>query len=191
MHLFHYAIMGSIYRKFVLGIDNPVVGLVSNGEEEGKGNELTREVFDLLKSSRLNFTGNVEGRDIFLSPLDVAVCDGFVGNVLLKTAEGLAKAMFSLIKKEVSASLRCKIGAALAKPALKKVHARGSYEEVGGSPLLGINGIGIIAHGSSSPMAIKNALRVAVEAVQQRVNLRIQEEIARYLPPKVPAIAAS
>ncbi len=189
VHLFHYAIMGSIYRQFVLGVASPVVGLVSNGEEEGKGNELTREVFDLLKSSRLNFTGNIEGRDVFNSAVDVAVCDGFVGNVLLKAAEGLSKAMFTLIKQEVQASARFKLGGLLVKPAIKKVQARGSYEEVGGSPLLGVNGITIIAHGSSSPLAIRNAIRVAVESAHHRINDRIQEEIARYLPPKVAAIS--
>lgn len=180
-HLFHYAIMGSIYRKYVMGVANPVVGVLSNGEEEGKGNELTKEVTELLRASRLNFMGNVEGRDVFLSPVDVAICDGFVGNVFLKGAEGLAKAMFTLIKQEVSASPRYKLGGLLVRPAIKRVQARGSYEEVGGSPLLGVNGITIIAHGSSSPLAIKNAIRVAGEAIEKRVNLRIQEEIASYL----------
>lgn len=181
VHLFHYAIMGSIYRKYIMGVENPVVGLLSNGEEEGKGNELTKEVTEMLRGSRLNFKGNVEGRDVFLSPVDVAICDGFVGNVFLKGAEGLSKAMFTLIKQEVSASTRYKIGGLLVKPAIKKVQARGSYEEVGGSPLLGVNGITIIAHGSSSPLAIKNAIRVATEAIAHRINSRIQDEIARYL----------
>ena len=182
VHLFHYAIMGSIYRKYIIGVENPVVGLLSNGEEEGKGNELTKEVTEMLRGSRLNFKGNVEGRDVFLSPVDVAICDGFVGNVFLKGAEGLSKAMFTLIKQEVSASARYKLGGLLVRPAIKKVQARGSYEEVGGSPLLGVNGITIIAHGSSSPLAIKNAIRVATEAIEHRINQRIQEEIARYLP---------
>ena len=181
VHLFHYAIMGSIYRKYIMGVENPVVGLLSNGEEEGKGNELTKEVTEMLRGSRLNFKGNVEGRDVFLSPVDVAICDGFVGNVFLKGAEGLSKAMFTLIKQEVSASTRYKIGGLMVKPAIKKVQARGSYEEVGGSPLLGVNGITIIAHGSSSPLAIKNAIRVATEAIAHRINSRIQDEIARYL----------
>lgn len=182
IHLFHYAIMGSIYRQFMLGVENPVIGLLSNGEEEGKGNELTRDVTELLRASRLNFRGNVEGRDIFLDAVDVAVCDGFVGNVFLKGAEGLSKAMFTLIKQEVSASLRYKLGGLLIKPAIKRVQHRGSYEAVGGSPLLGVNGITIIAHGSSSPFAIQNAIRVATEAVKHRINARIQDEIARYLP---------
>jgi glycerol-3-phosphate acyltransferase PlsX len=182
IHLFHYAIMGSIYRKYIIGVEHPVVGLLSNGEEEGKGNELTKEVTELLRGSRLNFKGNVEGRDVFLSPVDVAICDGFVGNVFLKGAEGLSKAMFTLIKQEVSASARYKLGGLLVKPAIKRVQARGSYEEVGGSPLLGVNGITIIAHGSSSTLAIKNAIRVATESITHRINQRIQEEIARYLP---------
>jgi phosphate acyltransferase len=181
MHLFHYAIMGCIYRKYVLGVDNPTVGLLSNGEEEGKGNELTKETFDLLKNSRLNFIGNVEGRDVFLSKVDVVVCDGFVGNCFLKGAEGLAKAVFTLMKEEASKSLRYKLGGLLLKPALKKVQARGSYEQVGGSPLLGVNGITIIAHGSSSPFAIKNAIRVACETIQHAVNPRIEEEVSSYL----------
>lgn len=182
IHLLHYAIMGSIYRKFIMGVDKPVVGLLSNGEEEGKGNELTKEVTEMLKRcSSLNFKGNVEGRDVFLSPVDVVICDGFVGNVFLKGAEGLAKAMFTLIKEEVSSSLRYKIGGLVVKPAIKKVQARGSYEEVGGSPLLGVNGITIIAHGSSSPLAIKNAIRVATESITHRINSRIQEEIAGHL----------
>ena len=182
MHLFHYAIMGSIYRQFILGVERPVVGLLSNGEEEGKGNELTKEVTELLRASRLNFRGNVEGRDVFLGEVGVAICDGFVGNLFLKGAEGLSKAMFTLIKQEVSASLRYKLGGLLIKPAIKRVQQRGSYEAVGGSPLLGVNGITIIAHGSSSPTAIHNALRVATETVTHRINARIQEEIARYLP---------
>ncbi|MBP7951812.1 MAG: phosphate acyltransferase PlsX [Verrucomicrobiales bacterium] len=182
VHLFHYAIMGAIYRKHVLGVENPVIGLLSNGEEEGKGNELTNTTAELLKSSRLHFRGNVEGRDVFLTTLDVAVCDGFVGNVFLKGAEGLAKAMFGLIKDEASRHWRYKIGGWLVRPAIKKVQARGSYEEVGGSPLLGVNGITIIAHGSSSPLAIKNAIRAACDAVSHSINPRIEEEIARYLP---------
>ncbi len=181
-HLFHYAIMGSIYRKYVLGVDNPTVGLLSNGEEEGKGNELTKETFELLKASRLNFIGNVEGRDVFLSKVDVVVCDGFVGNCFLKGVEGIAKAMFTLMKEEANTSLRYKLGGLLMKPALKKVQARGSYEQVGGSPLLGVNGITIIAHGSSSPFAIKNAIRVACESIQHAVNPRIEEEVSSYLP---------
>jgi len=182
VHLFHYAIMGSIYRKHAMGVENPVIGLLSNGEEEGKGNELTNATAELLKASRLHFRGNVEGRDVFLTTLDVAVCDGFVGNVFLKGAEGLAKAMFGLIKHEASSHWRYKLGGWLVRPAIKKVQARGSYEEVGGSPLLGVKGITIIAHGSSSPIAIKNAIRAACEAVSHSINPRIEEEIASYLP---------
>jgi phosphate acyltransferase len=183
IHLLHYAIMGSIYRKYVLGVENPKVGLLSNGEEEGKGNELVKETFDLLRSSGLNFIGNVEGRDVFLKEVDVAVCDGFVGNCFLKGAEGIAKAMFSMMKDEAMKSWKYKLGGLLMKPALKKVQARGSYEQVGGSPLLGVNGITIIAHGSSSPLAIKNAIRVACESIQHAVNPRIEEEVSKYVAP--------
>ena len=177
-HLFQQAIMGSIYMQYAHGIARPVVGLMSNGEEEGKGNEVTKEVFELLKNARgINFKGNIEGRDLALSPVHVAVCDGFVWNILLKGAEGTAKAVGTLMKEALTASLPRKILAALLRPALRGVGDRMNYENYGGSPLLGVNGTCIIAHGSSSPLAMKNALRVAMETVQAGVNTRIEEAI--------------
>ena len=177
VHLLQYGIMGAVYAKHVLGSKNPTVGLMSVGTEEAKGTDFTREVFALLKASNLNFIGNVEGHDLFETKLDVVVCDGFVGNVVLKSCEATAKAMFKWLKDEIVASPIRKMGAMLAKSAFKAVKARGSYESYGGSPLLGTNGICIIAHGSSSALAMKNAIRVAAEAVDHRVNPHIIEEI--------------
>ena len=178
-HLLQYGIMGSVYAKHVLGKPNPCVGLMSVGTEDDKGTEFTREVFALLKQADINFKGNIEGHDLFETELDVVVCDGFTGNVVLKSCEATAKAMAKWVKREMTASLVRKIGAALVKPAFKAAMARGSYEEYGGSPLLGTNGICIVAHGSSSALAIKNALRVAAESVSHRVGPHIEEEIAK------------
>ncbi|MGB3121233.1 MAG: phosphate acyltransferase, partial [Verrucomicrobiales bacterium] len=152
----------------------------SVGEEDTKGTEFTREVFSLLKASPLNFIGNVEGHDLFETPLDVLVCDGFVGNIVLKSCEATAKAVLMAIKEHIGKSFRTKIGGLLAKPAFKPVLERLSYDTYGGSPLLGVKGVCIIAHGSSSPKAIKNAIRVALESVQHEVNPHIEEEIAKH-----------
>ena len=180
-HLFQQAVMGSVYMKHVFGIPNPVIGLMSNGEEEGKGNEVTREVFEMLRAAKgLNFKGNIEGRDLCNAPVDVAVCDGFVGNILLKGAEGAAKAMGTLMKQAMTSTLWRKLLAAMLKPALKSAADRLNYEHHGGSPLLGVNGVSIMAHGSSTALAMKNALRVAMETVQSGVNAHIETEIARY-----------
>jgi phosphate acyltransferase len=181
-HLLHYGVMGAVYARRVFGVENPVVGLMSTGEEDHKGTDFTREVFALLKASNLNFRGNVEGHDLFESRLDVVVCDGFVGNVILKSCEATAKAMFKWVKQEVMASgPLVQIGAKLSKPAFLKVKERGNYETYGGSPLLGVNGICIIGHGSSSSLAVFNAIRVACEAVRHELNPHIEEEI-RKLP---------
>ena len=179
-HLLQYGIMGSVYAKFALGVDSPRVGLMSVGTEDEKGTEFTREVFGLLKASQLNFIGNVEGHDLFENPIDVVVCDGFVGNVVLKSCEATAYAMFKWLKEELTASPMRLIGAKLAKGAFKSVKQRASADSYGGSPLLGVNGICIVAHGSSSPTAIKNAIRMAAEAVSHEVNPHIEEEIARH-----------
>ena len=177
-HLLHYAIMGSVYAKHVLNRPSPIVGLMSVGEEDGKGTDFTRHVFDLLKTAPINFKGNVEGHDLFKTELDVVVCDGFTGNIVLKSCEATAKAMFKWLKEELYRTPRTKVGALLAKPAFKAVHEKGNYESYGGSPLLGVNGVCIIGHGSSSPLAIKNALRVAAEALTHDINPRIEEAIA-------------
>ncbi|MFN5960157.1 MAG: phosphate acyltransferase PlsX [Verrucomicrobiota bacterium] len=183
LHLFQQAIMGSVYMHRMFGIARPVVGLMSNGEEEGKGNEVTREVFEMLRATPgLNFRGNIEGRDLANAEVHVAVCDGFVGNILLKGSEGIAKAIMHLLKDAFTASLPRKILAGLLKPAMKKALHQMNYENYGGSPLLGINGVSIIAHGSSSPLAMKNAIRVAVENVQNAVSASIEEQIEHCRP---------
>lgn len=182
-HLLQYAVMGTVYSRYVFGKQKPVVGLMSLGEEDEKGTDFTKEVFDLLRKSGLNFRGNVEGHDLFETPLDVVVCDGFVGNVVLKSCEATAKIVFKWVKDEIrKAGPLAKIGALLARPALRRVHQRGSYESYGGSPLLGVDGITIIGHGSSSALAIENALRVAGEAIRHQVNPHITEEIQRIAP---------
>jgi phosphate acyltransferase len=191
-HLVQQAIMGWTYVKHVNGRENPKVGLMSNGEEDSKGNRVTKEVFACLaelKAKGLNFVGNIEGRDLLSSPVDVAVCDGFVGNVLLKGCEGTAKAMSHLLKTEIMKSPLHRFGAWLARGALKAAAHRMSYENYGGSPLLGVNGVTIIAHGSSNATAIKNAIRVAAEAVAHEINPHIEESIARFLPKKLPVPA--
>ena len=179
-HLLQYGVMGSVYAKYALGVDSPRVGLMSVGTEDEKGTEFTREVFGLLKASHLNFIGNVEGHDLFEKPIDVVVCDGFVGNVVLKSCEATAYAMFKWLRAELGASPLRMLGARLAKGAFRAVKTRASAETVGGSPLLGVNGVCIIAHGSSSSTAIKNAIRMAAEAVSHEVNPHIEEEIARH-----------
>ena len=179
-HLLQYAIMGSVYSRHVLGYKNPTVGLVSLGEEDVKGTELTKEVFKLLKRSRLNFVGNIEGRHLFEDPVEVVVCDGFVGNVILKTSESIAVAIFKWLKHELTRTKMRMAGAYVARHAFNDIKRKTNYEEYGGSPLLGVNGICIMAHGASTPLAIKNALRVAAESIEHRVNPHIVEEIRRY-----------
>lgn len=168
-HLAQFAVMGSIYAEKVLGIAEPKVGLLSIGEEETKGSSLVIEAHVRLKEGDLpiRFVGNVEGRDIPAGTVDVVVTDGFTGNVVLKLAEGLGGAIFSTLKKEISGGLRYKLGAALLLPALKDLKTRLDYSEYGGAPLLGVRGVSIIAHGRSDAKAIKNAIRVATEAVEK------------------------
>jgi len=179
-HLLGYGIMGSVYARHVQRKESPVVGLMSVGEEDSKGSEFTRKVFDLLEASHLNFCGNVEGHDLFESDLDVVVCDGFVGNVILKSCEATAQAMFKWLKEEITMNPVRQMGALIAKGAFIATKERGNYETYGGSPLLGVNGVCVIAHGSSSPKAIKNAIKVAVESVKHHLNPHIEEEMARY-----------
>ena len=179
-HLLQYAFMGSVYSSHVLGYKNPTVGLISLGEEDVKGNEMTKEVFKMLKKSSLNFVGNIEGRHLFEDPVEVVVCDGFVGNVILKNCESISVAIFTWLKHELSRTPMRKLGALLARESFRTIRDKTNYEEYGGSPLLGVNGICIIAHGSSTPLAVKNALRVAAESIEQQVNPHIIEEIRRY-----------
>lgn len=173
-HLLQFAVMGHVYAKDILGLAAPRVGLLSVGEEEGKGNELTREVFKALEASTLNFVGNVEGRDIYNGDVDVVVTDGFTGNVALKVSESLVDMLVSLIRDELSHDWRAKLGALLIRPAFRRFAKRVDYNELGGAPLLGINGACIISHGASPPRAIKNAIRVAAEWVKGNVNDHIR-----------------
>src|SRR5256886_5957726 len=179
-HLLQYAFMGSVYSSHVLGYKNPTVGLISLGEEDVKGSEMTKEVFKMLKKSSLNFVGNIEGRHLFEDPVEVVVCDGFVGNVILKTSESIAVALFKWLKHELTRSKTRMAGAYLSRHAFHTIKKKMNYEEHGGSPLLGVNGICIIAHGASTPLGIKNALRVAAESIEQQVNPHIIEEVRRY-----------
>jgi len=189
-HLLQYAFMGSVYSSHVLGYKNPTVGLISLGEEDVKGNEMTKEVFKMLKKSSLNFVGNIEGRHLFEDPVEVVVCDGFVGNVILKTCESISVAIFQWLKHELSRTPMRKVGAFLARESFRTIKDKTNYEEYGGSPLLGVNGICIIAHGSSTPLAVKNALRVAAESIEQQVNPHIIEEVQRYHEATAPLEAA-
>ncbi len=179
-HLLHYGIMGSVYARHVLGVEDPKVGLMSVGEEDEKGTEFTKEVFAMLKQSRVNFIGNVEGHDLFQENIDIVVCDGFTGNVILKSCEATARALFKWLKQELTSSPIRYAGAMLTKGAFRAVKDRSNYETYGGSPLLGVNGVCIICHGSSSPLAICNAIRVASEAISHELNPHIEEEIERY-----------
>lgn len=175
-HLLHFAMMGSVYSHAVFHRRSPRVGLLSIGEEECKGNDLTLQAHMLLKESTLHFSGNAEGRDLMRGTFDVVVCDGFVGNVVLKTSEGLAEFIMHHLKEEVQSSgLVSQLGALAMKPALKNFKRKVDHTEYGGAPLLGLNGTCIICHGSSRAKAIMNALRVAMEMVGARVNDRIQE----------------
>ena len=179
-HMVQYAIMGSVYSRHVLGYEKPAVGLMSIGDEDMKGSDLTKEVFKMLKQSGLNFRGNIEGHDLFADPVEVVVCDGFVGNVILKTCESIGDAIFKWLKHELMKSRTRMAGAYLARNAFLTIKKKVNYEEYGGMPLLGVNGICIIAHGASTPLAIKNALRVAAESIEQQVNPHIVEEVRRY-----------
>lgn len=176
-HLLQFGVMGDVYARTILNIRNPRVGLLSIGEEASKGNELTREAFKLLEKSRLNFFGNIEGKDVFESKVDVIVCDGFVGNVVLKLSEGLTGTLQKVIKKEIMSTLLGKIGGLMIKPTLRRIKKSWHYEQFGGAPLLGINGRCIISHGASSPTAIRNAINVAEEYIVQKVNERILQAI--------------
>jgi glycerol-3-phosphate acyltransferase PlsX len=177
-HLLQYGIMGSIYSSYVLHKQNPTVGLLNIGEEETKGPEFVKETFKLLEQNKnINFIGNVEGRDIYVGNCDVIVCDGFLGNVVLKVSEGLADAIKEMLKRKLTTNLITKIGAFLSAPAFKELKKEIDYSEYGGAPLLGIDGVCIIAHGGSSANAIKNAIRVAHESLLEHVNQHIVESI--------------
>jgi glycerol-3-phosphate acyltransferase PlsX len=172
-HLAQFGTMGAVYAKFMLGKDHPRVGVLSNGEEESKGNELAREAHKLFKQSRLNYIGFVEGRDIFAGDVDVVVCDGFVGNVVLKVSEGLSEAIGDMLSAEIKRRFFAKLGFLLARPAFRAFKKKVDYAEYGGAPLLGIQGTGMICHGGSNARAIMNAIHMARESVSQRINDRL------------------
>lgn len=178
-HLEQFAIMGHIFMENVLGLKKPSIGLMSVGEEKSKGNELTKEVFERLHTSPLNFIGNVEGKDIFSGKADIIVSDGFTGNVALKVSEGMVETFFYMARNEIMKNIFSKIGFLLMKRNLKKVYKKVDYTEYGGAQLLGINGVCIIGHGRSNSTAIKNAVRLAKDFVVYRVQEKIQNEIAK------------
>jgi phosphate acyltransferase len=177
-NLLQFGIMGSIYAEEVLGIRHPKVGLLSNGEEDCKGNELVRAAFPLLSAAALCFVGNVEGRELFQGKADVVVCDGFVGNVVLKTGEGVADLLWQMVKTELSSSLWLKLPGKIIRPALERIRRRTDYATYGGMPLLGVNGVCIISHGRSTPLAIANAIRAAEEAVCHDIVAKIAARAA-------------
>ncbi len=173
-----FAVMGEIFYRTIFGVRRPRVALLSIGEEEMKGNELTREAFNRLKHGTLNFVGNVEGRDVFRGNVDVIACDGFIGNIALKISEGLVEHIGGMLKRAIKSSLRSQLGYALSKRAFDDFRKRTDYSEYGGAPLLGVRGITIIGHGRSNANAIKNAIRVAAELCRSRVNEKIEQELS-------------
>ncbi len=177
-HLEQFAVMGEVYYRVIFGVERPRVGLLSIGEEEHKGNDLTREAFGLLKQLPLNFIGNVEGRDLYNGRVEVIVCDGFIGNVALKISEGLVETISSLLKDALSSTMSAKVGYVLSRRAFRKFRKRVDYSEYGGAPLLGVRGVSIICHGGSNANAIKNAIRVAAEFAEGQVNEKIERHLA-------------
>ncbi len=177
-HLVQFAIMGQVYAKHAMGISNPRIGLLSNGEEESKGNDLTRETNSILRKTSLNYAGYVEGRDIFKGTVEVIVCDGFVGNVVLKLSEGLAEATGTMLKREIMGDTIAKMGYLFMRGAFNRFKKTVDYAEYGGAPLIGINGVGMICHGGSNAKAIKNAIRFANDYANSGVTQRIAEKLS-------------
>jgi glycerol-3-phosphate acyltransferase PlsX len=177
-HLVQFAVMGEIYYRATFGNRRPRVGLLSVGEEEIKGNELTREVYTRLKKSAVHFVGNVEGGDLFSGNVDVIVSDGFVGNIALKICEGLAVQIFGLLKKSIQSSLASQVGFLFSRGALKGLRKTIDYTEYGGAPLLGVRGVCVIAHGRSNAKAVKNAIRVAAGLARAQINEKIEQELS-------------
>jgi glycerol-3-phosphate acyltransferase PlsX len=181
-HIYQFAIMGSVYAEKVRGVSNPRVGLISNGEEAGKGNQLVKEAYPLLEASGLNFTGNLEGKELFSGQADVAVTDGFTGNVVLKTSEAVAKLITDVLRQELTASTRTKVGALLAKPAFNNIKKMMDPGEVGAAPLLGIDGLVFVGHGRSDARALVSGIRVARQAVEanllEEIRTAIQDRLA-------------
>lgn len=177
-HLQQFSIMGSIYSQKVLGVDKPKVGLVNIGVEKEKGNELTKKAYEVLETSNINFYGNLEARDVLKGYVDILICDGFVGNIILKVTEGVVSTIFKTLKSEFTKNLLTKIGALILKPGLKNFKNKLDYSEVGGAPLLGVKGTVIKAHGSSNSKAIKNAVRQAKLFIDNDVISKIESEIS-------------
>jgi glycerol-3-phosphate acyltransferase PlsX len=177
--LAQFAVMGELYSRIIFHNRRPRVGLLSIGEEEHKGNDLTRAAFALLKELSINFIGNVEGRDVFTGDADVIVCDGFIGNVTLKVSEGVVELITGLLRESLEATVRRKLGAVLSRDAFRELKKRVDYSEYGGAPLLGVKGVNIICHGRSNANAIKNAIRVASEFANGRVNEKIEDQLER------------
>jgi phosphate acyltransferase len=177
-HLFQFGVMASTFSQVLFGIERPRIGLLSIGEETGKGNLLVKKAYQLFSESQLNFIGNVEGRDTFQGDVDVIVCDGFVGNVCLKLSEGLAEAVIAMLREEIAKSIKAQVGYLFAKEAFVNFKRRVDYAEYGGAPLLGFNGTGIICHGRSNALAIKNAIRVGAELARKKVTERIQNSLS-------------
>ena len=175
--LFQFGIMGHVFAEYILGKENPRVGLLSIGEEDGKGNEIVREVFQMLKASHINFIGNIEGKEVYRGNADVIVCDGFTGNIALKISESLAEMIGTNLKRMFQNNWASKLGYLLLKPQLDQFKKKVDYSETGGAPLLGVNGVVIIAHGNSSPKAIKNAINRARELCEKNINEHIREDI--------------
>jgi glycerol-3-phosphate acyltransferase PlsX len=177
-HLLQFSVMGEIYYRVIFGARRPKVGLLSIGEEEMKGNELTREVHNRMKRMSLNFVGNVEGRDLFSGNVDVVVCDGFIGNIALKISEGVAQHIALFLKKALQSSIASQVGYVLSRNAYKEFRKKIDYSEYGGAPLLGVRGIVVIGHGRSNANAVKNAVRVTTELSQARLNEKIEQELS-------------
>ena len=186
-NLEQFAVMGEMYARTVLKINEPRVGLLSIGEEETKGNDLTREAFPLLKALPIKFIGNVEGRDIFSGLADVIVCDGFVGNVALKTSEGVGRFVRDVLRESLTRTVTAQVGALLSRKAFNDFRRRLDYREYGGAPLLGVRGVCIIGHGSSNDRAIFNGIRVAYEFAKGGTMERIEREFASHVKPRVSA----
>ena len=185
-HLLQFAVMGSMYARVAFGIDAPRIGLLSIGEEETKGNELTREAHRLLKASSLAFIGNIEARDVYSGEADVIVCDGFTGNVALKISEGLVDVVEDLLREELSSTITMRVGSLLTRRALRRFRRRVDYSEYGGAPLLGVAGVAVVGHGRSSAKAVRNAVAMAYRFAAQGFLARVEREIAAAASPSVP-----
>src|SRR3954466_7818998 len=179
-NLEQFAVMGDMYSRSIFNIPRPRVGLLSVGEEESKGNDLTKDAYPLMKALPINFVGNVEGRDLYNGNADVIVCDGFIGNVALKVSEGLVEAVRFLLKESLKSTISSQVGALLSKKAFSEFKKRLDYSEYGGAPLLGVKGVCIIGHGSSNANAIKNAIRVAAQSAETKIRSKIEQELTHH-----------